>query len=236
MNTTLQSTGNIKCLGVLYDTDYSGDSQYAMSKGMMTTLVKVLAKKRASPAAVEAVIKSSLLNKAAYQGVLSNWSLDQTLQLDDIYARELKKRSKHMASHQGDNMFQPAEYMGMGFTRLAYLIQDRKRGLITRALRSDHFTRMAMEMLLARGAGPNNGSIITDLDGIVPGLWITSVQEYGARAGRVLRRGPLAPQVKNPSPALHSPLSDSMLISHATRKLCQLESIHSFGDLTDMTP
>ena len=83
---------------------------------------------------VEAVITTSLLNKAAYQGVLSNWSLKHTLELDNIYAEVLKKKSKHMQSHQGDNMFQPAEHLGMGFSRLTYLIQERKKGLIDWAL------------------------------------------------------------------------------------------------------
>ena len=226
-------TGCIKCLGVLYDLDYSGTSQYEASRKMLIMIMKVLAKKRASPETVEAVITTSLLNKAAYQGVLSNWNLAQTLLLDDIYAKELRKRSKHMASHQGDNLFQPADQMGMGFTRLAYLIQERKYGLMVRAMRSDRYTRWAMEMMVARGAGMTSSRVADSIDSITPGLWITSLQEYGIRAGRILSKKPTIqsnPQGEISTTAL---LSSVLATTHEIRKLCQLEGIHHVGDLTE---
>ena len=83
LQTNIMCTGCIKCLGVLYDLDYSGTSQYEASRRMLIMIMKVLAKKRASPETVEAVITTSLLNKAAYQGVLFNWNPAQTLLLDD---------------------------------------------------------------------------------------------------------------------------------------------------------
>jgi len=138
---------------VLYDLDNSGSSQYAASKRMMEAIMKVLARRRASPETVQMVIQTSLLNKIAYQGVLSNWSLRQSLELDKIYARNLRKRSKLMASHQEDNLFQPAAFAGMGFDRLSYLTQERKKGLMDRAMKADRHTRMAMESMIARGAG-----------------------------------------------------------------------------------
>ena len=231
----LLTKGHIKCLGVMYDIDYSGVAQYAASKKMMKVITKVLSKRRASPEVVEAVITTSLLNKAAYQGVLSNWSLKQTLELDGIYAAELKKKSKHMASHQGDKMFQPADHLGMGFTRLTYLIQERKTGLINRAMRSDKFTRRAMEMMLARGAGQTSGAVVDALDTKTSGLWITSVQEYGEAADRILRKAQQSVSGSLETVELMRSLTSWVEITHATRKLCQQEGVHQVVDLTEVS-
>ena len=231
----LLTKGHIKCLGVLYDIDYSGVAQYAASKKLMKTITKVLSKRRASPEVVEAVITTSMLNKAAYQGVLSNWSLKQTLELDGIYAKELKKKSKHMASHPGDNLFRPADQLGMGFTRLTYLIQERKKGSIDRALRSDRYTRRAMEMMLARGAGQTTGAMVDALDGTTKGLWITSVQEYGALADRILRQAQLSVGGPKTTVELMRPLTSWVDVTHTTRKLCQAEGVFQIADLTEMS-
>ena len=156
--------GSVKCLGVLYDLDYSGKAQLEASRLQLQTILRIVTRKRASPETIVAVLASSTTNKLAYQGVLSNWSLSQCMELDKLFAKEHRKRSKNMAMSQEEQLFQPASQGGMGFSRLSQTIQERKLGLIDRVMRGDDDqTRWAVEMVVARGAG---GTCVT------LGLWL----------------------------------------------------------------
>ena len=72
----------------------------------------------------------------------------------------------------------------MGYTRLSQTIQERKLGLIDRAMRSDDDqTRWAVEMVVARGTGESRGARAVAAEAPTEGLWITSLQEYGIMGG-----------------------------------------------------
>ena len=45
----VQSTGHIKCLGVLYDLDYSGGAQFAASCKLTQAVLRIVTRKHASP-------------------------------------------------------------------------------------------------------------------------------------------------------------------------------------------
>ena len=73
--------------------------------------------RNASADTIEAVFEYSVLNKDAYRGVLSGWSLTFAKELDRSLAQEYRRRSKNHASYQGEHLFQPPERGGAGFQK-----------------------------------------------------------------------------------------------------------------------
>ena len=122
----------MNCLGVNYDLDLSAVTQYSLSRSELKHVVAIARTRRASPDMLRAVFQSSLLNKVAYRGVHSGWSLEESMQLDSILAAEYRRRSKDRSTAQTENIFQPAGAGGLGFRRLSSVIQDRKRAIIDR--------------------------------------------------------------------------------------------------------
>ena len=84
-----------------------------------------VATRRATPELIKAALESSFLNKVAYRGVLSVWSLAQSVQIDVTLAREYRERTKNMAMSPEANLFLPAALGGPGFHRLSDIIQER---------------------------------------------------------------------------------------------------------------
>ena len=122
-----------------------------------------VATRRASAELIKAVLESSLLNKVAYRGVLSGWSLAQSVQFDVILAREYRKRTKNMATSQEANLFIPAALGGLGF----------------RLYESPLELRVAATAMINRAARHAQvGKIGKHVD-----LWATSLLEYASLEG-----------------------------------------------------
>ena len=219
----------VKQLGVLYDLDCSGITQFRHSLMQFRTSINAISWKKASPEAILYALEASSSNQIAYHGVLSNWSRTQTLQFDSILATELRRRSKNLQTSQLDHLFQPAKHGGLGFHRVSSIIHERKKGLIDRALQSDFYTRRAMEQMIARaGVEWSQGHCSGPIDSYRTGWWISGVVEHGAAAARALFR---------PAPTtldLNASIYQWLGLSTSSRKLCQHAGLTVVGDLTEI--
>ena len=163
-------TGVIRALGVTYDLDCSGLSQYRASLAHFQQTINALSWHRCFPETVLYAIEASGINQIAYPGVLSSWSKRQCTAFDEILAVELRTRSKNLRSQQTEHLFQPKSHCGLGFHRVSSILQERKRALIDRALQSDLFTCRAMEAMLDRaGVNWTSGAAVGSLDAFQSG-------------------------------------------------------------------
>ena len=96
----IQFGGSVKCLGIHYDLDLIGATQYDMFMAELQHVVAIARTRRASPDMLRAVSKVSLLNMVANRGVLSGWSLEAAMKFDGIIAMEYR-------TAQTENIFQP---------------------------------------------------------------------------------------------------------------------------------
>ena len=179
----IQYGGEVKCLGVHYDIDLSGVTQLALSLAELRHVVAIARKRRASPDMLRAVFQSSLLNKVAYRGVLSGWSLEDSLKMDSIIAAEYRRRTKDRSSAQTENIFQPPEVGGLGFRRLSSIIQTRKMAIYDRLQDSPASCRRAVESMVARAQLYAPASQQAGVAGV--GLWTTSLLSYALEGGVV---------------------------------------------------
>ena len=74
----------------------------------------------------------SVITKIAYRGVLSGRSQEFALELDQLMAREYRRRTLNMKSSQKEHIFQSARNGGLGFMMLSYFIQKRKQTVVDR--------------------------------------------------------------------------------------------------------
>ena len=100
---------------MIFDPALTGKPQLLAALSEFKQITVAVATRKASAELIKAVLESSLLNKVAYRGVLSGWSLAQSIQFDVILAREYRKRTKNMATSQEANLFIPAALGGLGF-------------------------------------------------------------------------------------------------------------------------
>ena len=110
-------------------------SQGKLSLTSPRQISQVLAASRckpASPDTFKVVVESYLVNKVAYRGVLSGWSLKQTISLDKHLAAEYRRRNLNNKTYQEESLFQPADSGGPGFRRLSSVIQGRKKSIVDR--------------------------------------------------------------------------------------------------------
>ena len=122
-------------------------------------IMAAVATRRASAELIKAVLESSLLNKVAYRGVLSGWSIAQSVQFDVILAREYRKRTKNMATSQEANLFIPAALGGLGFRRLSDIIQERKRAIVDQLHESPMELRVSVTAMINRAARHAQGGL-----------------------------------------------------------------------------
>ena len=125
----VQVDGAVKALGVHYDLALTGQTQLDLSTSELRQLLAASRYKPASPDTLKVVVESCLVNKVAYRGVLSGWSLQQTMSLDKHLAAEYRRRTLNNRTYQEESLFQPAEAGGLGFRRLSSAIQYRKKAL-----------------------------------------------------------------------------------------------------------
>ena len=72
---------------------------------------------QASPDTLKMVVESCLINKVAYRGVLSGWSLQQTISLDKhLAAYRRRRQTLNNETYQEESLFQHAESGGLGFS------------------------------------------------------------------------------------------------------------------------
>ena len=109
-----------------------------------------MATRKASPELIKDVLESSLLNKVTYRGVLSGWSLDQTIQFDVVLARVYRRRTKNMATSQDANLFLMAALGGLGFRSLSDIVQERKRAIVDRLHESPMEFKVAVTAIINR--------------------------------------------------------------------------------------
>ena len=102
----------------------------------MKRLIAAARYRNASPDTVKAVFESSVLNKIAYRGVLSGWSLSYAKELDRLLAQEYRRRTRNRETSQTEHIFQPTERGGLGFKRFSDTIQRRKPAIADRLLGS----------------------------------------------------------------------------------------------------
>ena len=75
----------------------------------MKSLIAAARYRNALAHTIKAVFESSVLNKIAYRGVHSRWSLAFTKDIDRLLAQEYRRRTKNREPYQGENLFQPPE-------------------------------------------------------------------------------------------------------------------------------
>ena len=100
----------------------------------MSELRQLLAAARykpASPGTLKVVVESCLINKVSYRGMLSGWSLQQSISLDKHLAAEYCRRTLNNKTYQEESLFQPADSGGLGFRRLSSVVQGRKKKMWT---------------------------------------------------------------------------------------------------------
>ena len=149
---TVKRGGTIKCLGVIFYPALTGKQQQLAALMEFKQIMAAVATRRASSELIKAVLESSLLNKVAHRGVLSGWSLDQSIQFDVVLAREYRKRTKNIATSQEANLFLPAALGGLGFRRLSDIIQKRKRAIIDTLHESSMELRVAVTAMINRAS------------------------------------------------------------------------------------
>ena len=185
----IRTSGVVKSLGVEYPINPRDHTSFDKAYQSLRTSLLVLARRRASASLITKVMTLCLLNRGAYVGILSSWSLQQCRLLDKLFAQEFRRRTKNAASSQEENIFQPTTLGGLGFVRPSIIIQERKLSLMQRALQSsDPWTRWAMEALLRRGhpCPYNVHQPVLSLTDLRAGFWVSSLIAYGASGRAVL--------------------------------------------------
>ena len=81
---------SVKSLGVHYDMDLSGRTQRDLSQQELKGLLAACRHRKATPDTIKAVLESSVIGKIAYRGVLSGWSMEFSLGLDRLMAKEYR--------------------------------------------------------------------------------------------------------------------------------------------------
>ena len=114
----VQVDGAIKALGVHYDLALTGQTQLDLSTSELRQLLAAARYKPASPDTLMVVVESCLVNKVAYRGVLSGWSLQQTMSLDKHLAAEYRRRTLNNRTYQEESLFQLAGLGSGGCPRL----------------------------------------------------------------------------------------------------------------------
>ena len=131
---TVKRSGTVICLGVMFDTELTVKPQLRAALLEFKKIMKTVATRWVSPELIKAVLEASLHNKVAYRGVLSGWSLNQSIQFDVELGREYIPRTKNIATSQEANISVPESLGGLGFRRLSDIIQERKRAIVDRSL------------------------------------------------------------------------------------------------------
>ena len=173
----VQVDGAVKALGVHYDLALTGQTQLDLSTSELRQLLAAARYKLASPDTLRVVVESCLINKVAYRGVLSGWSLQQTMSLDKHLTAEYRRRTLDNKTCQEEPLFQPAESGRLGVRRL---IQDREKSIVDRLRDSPRLVRMAVsEMLeLSRLTRDSAQKVV---------LWGDSLLDYAASSKQRLR-------------------------------------------------
>ena len=153
--------GSVKSLGVHYDLDLSGRTQRDMSTRELKGLLAACRHRVASPDTLKAVLESSVLNKIAYRGVHSGWSLAVTLDYDRLLAQEYRRRTLNMKSSQEDHIFQSVKLGGLGFKRLSDVIQKRKKAIVDKMTDSPPSVQLAVRSMIHRAAQMKQGTRTT---------------------------------------------------------------------------
>ena len=69
-------------------------------KQKLIVVIRAISIKKASARTVNVVISKCLYIRGAYVGVFSSWSLDQFAELDNVFATEIRCRTKNIVQYE----------------------------------------------------------------------------------------------------------------------------------------